>query len=90
MGKKNGIPKQPENTWRLVLDLTEEQAMQFRDLMGGTNYTSERILDLMRIGKSQVDGYVFIKQPDDSDWKRVQFTFDGKSATLYKAVKERP
>ena len=75
MGKKNGVPRQAENTWRLVLDFTEEQAVEYREIMGATNKSAVCLLDLMRIGRAQVDGYVSVKE--DEPWKGVRFAFDG-------------
>ena len=82
----NKPPRQAVGTWRLVVDFTDEQVVEYRQLMGATNNSAADLLELMRIGKSLVDGYVHIEQPE-GDWKSVSFKFD-KAITLYKAVKE--
>jgi hypothetical protein len=89
MGKKNGVPRQSVDTWRFVLDFTTEQAAEYHRLMGGLWVASsaEHMLGLMRIGKAQVDGYVYVEEPE-GDWKSIEFEFDGKETTLYKVVKD--
>jgi hypothetical protein len=41
MGKKCKPPRQVAGTWRMVIDLTDEQALEYRQIMGDTNKSAE-------------------------------------------------
>jgi hypothetical protein len=74
------VPRQSVNTWRLVMDFTEEQALEYRQLMGATNNSAVKMLELMRIGRAQVDGYTFIEY--NKPWERMDINFGGQTATM--------